>query len=209
MRNNNAAWFEAHFSPLQRQADAWNTQGRSNGLMLRDEALLQAKQWAGEHDDGLLPVEQEFLTACREARRQVQRERRKNRFIQALAIVAVIISVVAGYFFFQAETKAQEAEQEKNNAETAKAEALQERDKAQQAEHEAERRAGVSLAQALNFQSIAQRQDDKKPILAGLLVRQAYLFNQRYKGRILAQIDKALRPVLEVFRLCCVSSVMT
>jgi hypothetical protein len=99
VRTNNVEWFQANLSTLQQQAALWDRQNRSKGLLLRDEALQKAKQWAIDHQDELLTVEEEFLHACREARVQARRERRKNQFIQALAIVAVIISVVAGYFF--------------------------------------------------------------------------------------------------------------
>ncbi len=47
VRADNAAWFEAHLSTLQRQAALWEQQKRPDGLLLRGEALAEAERWAG------------------------------------------------------------------------------------------------------------------------------------------------------------------
>ncbi|MCP4288716.1 MAG: DUF1566 domain-containing protein, partial [Gammaproteobacteria bacterium] len=167
VRSNNALWFQAHLSPLQRQADLWDKQGRSGGLLLRDEALEEAERWADGHEDELIPVEQDFLAACRESRVQVRRERRKNHFIQGLAVVATICLVVALYFFFQANKQRKEAE----------------------------RRFFVSTAQSLIAYAHQQVVEEDRE-QAALLVRQAYVLNQRHQGHVIEQISNVLRLIL-------------
>ena len=82
VRKNNAAWFQEHLSLLQRQASLWEQQNRSDTLYLREHALEEAEQWAGEHPDELSEVDKEFLENCleirageRAAREAVERER--------------------------------------------------------------------------------------------------------------------------------------
>ncbi|HEX6302936.1 MAG TPA: hypothetical protein VFZ76_02020 [Anaerolineales bacterium] len=68
VRDNNAAWFQANLSLLQRQVALWEEQGRPMGLLLRDKELLDAEAWAGTHADELNQTEVEFLNLCRQAR---------------------------------------------------------------------------------------------------------------------------------------------
>ncbi len=86
VRTDNAAWFEAHLSTLQRQAALWEQQGRPDGLLLRVEALSEAERWAEEHKDELEPIEEAFLLACKEARARAERERRRNLQLRRLAV---------------------------------------------------------------------------------------------------------------------------
>ncbi len=95
VRRNNAAWFQANLSALQRQADIWESEGRSRGLLLRDKALQTAEHWVAGYHGELTPTEWDFLIACRELQAQTQRESRKNRLIRQLAIMATIVSVIA------------------------------------------------------------------------------------------------------------------
>lgn len=95
IRASNAAWFPANLSPLQRQAALWNEQGRSSGLLLRDEALAEAEIWAAAQTEAFEPYEQDFLYACREARRQSEREQRQTKRIRVLAVVAGAVAIVA------------------------------------------------------------------------------------------------------------------
>lgn len=105
VRQNNAAWFQANLSALQRQAALWEEQHRAAGLLLRGEALQEAERWATEHQEELTPTERDFLDACREARTQAERERRQARHIRWLAIGASIVSVIASLLFFWALTQ--------------------------------------------------------------------------------------------------------
>ncbi len=56
----------------------------------------------------------------------------------------------------------------------------------------------ISLAQALAAESGLQQRQNRQDERAALLARQAYLFNQRYKGGVLSQVDSSLRAVLGV-----------
>jgi len=111
---NNAAWREANLSMLQRQSAMWDAHGRTNDLLLRDRVLREAEQWAEAHRDELTSTEREFLQESREARVYAERERRKNRIIEGLAMVAVAVSILALTAFVV-------AAQERNRADEARA----------------------------------------------------------------------------------------
>ena len=95
VRKDNAIWYQTNLSALQRQADLWERQGRPGGLLLRNQALTEAEQWAAAHNAELTDTERDFLTACREAQAIAERERRQARLIRRWAISATIISVIA------------------------------------------------------------------------------------------------------------------
>lgn len=181
IRQNNAEWFQANLSTLQRQAALWESQNRVKGLLLRADALKDAEQWATSYQDELIPVELEFLSACRELRDQEKRERRKNRFIRELAVIVTVIMCIAIYFFVQA----RQAEQA----------AIESEQLAIESEKAAIKAKNESLTQVLAFQAIFQSQSQKDE-RAALLARQAYFFNQRYQASMLHQVDNALRTVL-------------
>jgi len=89
VRDDNAEWFKANLSPLQRQADLWAREGRADGLLLRGAELAGAEGWAREHAGEVTSVENEFLEACRVADRRARRERHTNLIIRLLGLVAV------------------------------------------------------------------------------------------------------------------------
>jgi len=95
IRASNAAWFPQHLSALQRQAALWDEQGRSLGLLLREEALAEAKKWAADHAEELQPNEREFLAACHQAQAAIERDRRQNRVIRILAVAAGLVAILA------------------------------------------------------------------------------------------------------------------
>ena len=68
VRANNADWAQANLNTLQRQATLWEQQDRSDTLYLRDDALLEAEQWAAAHPEQVSPIDREFLDACLEVR---------------------------------------------------------------------------------------------------------------------------------------------
>ncbi len=123
VRSNNTDWFEQHLSPMQRQAGLWETQNRSKGLLFRDDALTDAETWAVDHENDLLPVERDFLDACREARAQEQKEQRKNRLIRLLAIGATFLSIMAlmlaGFAFIQRNEARKQKERAEENEQIA------------------------------------------------------------------------------------------
>ncbi|MCB0207222.1 MAG: SUMF1/EgtB/PvdO family nonheme iron enzyme, partial [Anaerolineae bacterium] len=117
IRASNGVWFPLHLSALQRQAVLWDEQGRSSGLLLRDEALVEAEAWAADHADDLASHEQEFLAACREAHEAAERERRQSRRIRMLAIAAMAITILAIGAAVFAFTKTHEARENAKLAE--------------------------------------------------------------------------------------------
>ena len=181
VRANNARWFEANLSAVQREAALWDKQNRPNGLLLRGEALTEGERWASEHTAELTPTESDFLEASRDARKQTERMRRL-RFrawmamgVASLAIVALVLTgiwaipkirdarnarteAIAAWHI--AEEKAREAvEAEKKsgiiseNAQKARAQAILVTAEAQKKEDEAEKRLRVATALRLAAQA--------------------------------------------------------
>jgi WD40 repeat protein len=109
IQQDNARWFAAKLSPLQRQAALWAAQERPAGLLLRDRPLAEAEAWARAHAPDMTEVEQDFLTASRAAEQAARRERRNNRLIRALAVLATLIMLAAIYFAVQAQIAAEQA----------------------------------------------------------------------------------------------------
>lgn len=117
VKESNAAWRKEHLSMLQHQAVLWDSQGRSNGLLLRNEALEEAEYWAADHQDELISIERDFLAACQEARTIAERERRQARRIRWLGVISTIIGVIA--VIASAVAYYQQVETEKAKIETA------------------------------------------------------------------------------------------
>jgi hypothetical protein len=203
VRKNNAAWYQANLSPLQRQAALWEEQHRSPGLLLRGEALEEAERWNDTHEDELTSTEHDFLAACQEARAIAERERRQALRIRLLAIGASIIGAIAFIAFAWASYQSWKASQAEKVALDEKARAEDQAKKARQAEAKAEERRveaenllNTSIAQSLAVQALHQLEDQKEHESSALLARQAFIFHQRGNGRVLAQVDDALRTVL-------------
>ena len=95
VRADNAEWAAAHLNAMQRQAKLWHEQGRSDGLLLSGEALVEAEGWAAGHEAELEPQERDFLAACWRMKALTERERRQSRRIRFLAVVASSVAVLA------------------------------------------------------------------------------------------------------------------
>lgn len=95
VRQENAAWFAAHLSLLQRQAALWESQNRPAGLLLHDEALSEAELWAAQQADDVLPREHDLLAASQARRAAEQREARTNLIIRWTAAGLAVLLVVA------------------------------------------------------------------------------------------------------------------
>jgi WD40 repeat protein len=65
VHNDNAAWFLANLSPLQRQAKLWQEQSRPDSLLLRGADLAAEEDRLADRPSQLSPVETDFLAACR------------------------------------------------------------------------------------------------------------------------------------------------
>ncbi|NTV99730.1 MAG: hypothetical protein HGA19_00315 [Oscillochloris sp.] len=105
---DNEEWCRKNLSQLQRQAAFWNAESRQDGLLLRNGDLIAAKEWASVHKAELTKVEQVFLDRCCEAHAIIQHERRNNRLIRILAVVASLVGIIAAGLAgvaFQAEQK--------------------------------------------------------------------------------------------------------
>jgi WD40 repeat protein len=75
VRQNNAEWFQANLSLLQRQASLWEREKRLEHYLLREEALAEAEAWAATHPDELTSVEIDFLNESRKIRIREQEKR--------------------------------------------------------------------------------------------------------------------------------------
>lgn len=148
IQTDNAIWFEENLSPLQRQAELWDEQGRPSGLLLRDEALETSETWAETQEAALLPVERDFLAACHEAREISKREQQQAHRIRMLAMGATIVSVIAIILLIIAFTANQRAETEATKARQAQATAEAEALRAISAETMADTEAAAANRQA-------------------------------------------------------------
>lgn len=112
VRENNQAWFDKHLSVLQRAADVWNEQGRSDGLLLFGKDYLEAEEWARKNADFLLPHESDFLNACHKFYQQQKRERQTNFIVRVLLGISLVALVAAIVLFIQARQAENRAETE-------------------------------------------------------------------------------------------------
>lgn len=122
IKQNNQAWFEKNLSLLQRQAVLWNRQGRSEGLLLRGEALDEAEREVGSLV--LPPEEQEFLESCRKLRQREQQDKLQKRIMLAGLIAAIFFLVLSIMGFIYANDQASRALQSQDTAVAAAQDAL-------------------------------------------------------------------------------------
>ncbi len=95
VRTDNEAWLESNLSAVQRQASRWQKNDRAAGLLFTGDELEAAEVWSSGHRAELNEDERQFLDACRQQQKQIDRDRRKTRWIQALAVAAMIVVVIA------------------------------------------------------------------------------------------------------------------
>ncbi|GAB4492482.1 MAG: PD40 domain-containing protein [Anaerolineales bacterium] len=112
VRQNNQAWFAKHLNILQRAADVWNEQGRSDGLLLFGEDYLNAEEWASKNADLLLLHEADFLNACRKFYARQKRERQTNFIVRVLLGISLVALASAVFLFIQAKRAENRAETE-------------------------------------------------------------------------------------------------
>jgi WD40 repeat protein len=96
VRRDNAEWFKANLSPLERQAALWGSQGKPRDLLLSGRALTAAERRLADHADEMAPVTREFLQASREARTRAQQGRVRTWAIAGL-ILMFIFAGLAGW----------------------------------------------------------------------------------------------------------------
>ena len=116
---------EARFTKLKRRlkgaADEWQDTGRSDATLLYAGArLLEAEEYARDRGTTLAPLERDFLAASdvqseAERTKKVEEARReaKNRLYRILTgvlSVAIVIIFAAGYYAFEQNSRAQDAQ---------------------------------------------------------------------------------------------------
>ena len=134
---NNKEWEAEHVSLLRGQAEIWDQQGRSDGLLLFGRDLVNAEK---EATSDISRLEQDFLAACRGLDARAKRERQQNRLRNILAIGATIALIVASVFGVQASNSEKQAQMALTTAEAAKAMAIEQGEMAQAAKTEAQAR---------------------------------------------------------------------
>ena len=147
VRQNNAAWFEANLSVLQRQAALWDEHGRQEGLLLRGAALQRVK--AATDVATLNETEHAFLVACRARARQLRRTYVTNLLIFALAISALGLLYEVVQFFFKAQNLAVQGLAHVEQLRTAQAQAEGSASAAQTAQAQTAAQGQVTDAQRL------------------------------------------------------------
>lgn len=103
VQQDNAQWLEANLSEVQRRADLWSHQNRPDGLLLRDQELVEGEAWAKAHAAELTEIEKEFMEVSRRLQTYRENFRRTNNIIKLLAVVATLVSLVAIFFFSRAQ----------------------------------------------------------------------------------------------------------
>jgi hypothetical protein len=125
VRVDNADWREANLSPLQRQAALWEDENRPERLLLRSQALAEARNWAEAHRNELTHLEQEFIDESVKAGR-LQSAKRLRVLLLGAAVVVALLATLAILAFLGGE----EARRQKATAISAGNEAIRARDHA-------------------------------------------------------------------------------
>ncbi|MEW6029055.1 MAG: hypothetical protein AB1554_06170 [Chloroflexota bacterium] len=117
IRLSNESWFKDNLNAFQRQADAWNSQGRPDGMLMRSSAFKDARVWAVANRESLTDAEKDFLAACEKSFAVNERERKLNLVIRYVGILAVLLMIGAVYFAYQSILRADEARKAQIRAE--------------------------------------------------------------------------------------------
>ncbi|MBN1876796.1 MAG: PD40 domain-containing protein [Anaerolineae bacterium] len=125
--NDNDAWLGKNLSLLQKQAELWNEQDRSVGLLLSGDALKEAETWAEAHTNELNQNDKAFLQACRLERTSKEFEQQRAKELQHtnsrrlwLAIGATLLTLIMMRLVGVAWEKTQVAKSAQVTAETAR-----------------------------------------------------------------------------------------
>ena len=82
VRADNDAWYQANLSPLQKQAELWDSQGRLPGYLLTGEVLTKSAAWATSHADSLTDVDRAFLVESEKQRDLQEAEQNERRLLE-------------------------------------------------------------------------------------------------------------------------------
>ena len=97
VRKDNAAWSAENLAMLQLNAAVWDSQGRSDDLLLRDRDLAEAEHWARTHATRMSATDRAFLKASLESvtAKLVSLNYANYLIIKNLAIVAFAVALGA------------------------------------------------------------------------------------------------------------------
>ena len=105
IKASNAEWRKQSLSPLQLQAALWESQHRSDDLLVRDELLIQMEDWTRAHAGDLTTTEDDYLKACQSARARAEKEATFNWWARVVAGVLAglftILIFLSGYVLIQ------------------------------------------------------------------------------------------------------------
>lgn len=188
IRISNEAWFKANLNAFQRQADAWNAQGRPDGMLMRSSAFKEARVWARANLESLTETEKDFLAACQKSFLVNERERKLNLVIRYVGALAVVLMIGAIYFAWQATLQADRARQAQVDAEISRQNAEIEKEKAERSE-------AIANARKLAADSVSNLNVDTE--LSVLLALQAV---QAHTPPV-AEAEDALRRALPAMRV--------
>ncbi len=163
VQSDNAAWRAEHLSEVQQRATLWEQQGRPPGLLVKDKELASAERWS-LGSVVLTEVETRFLEESRKAQDVADRERRQQRRIKALAVVASVVgalALVACVFavaqMFEAHRQRKAAVEQREEADKQRQEAVAQREEAENQRRRAEQE--KREADAAREEAVAQRQE--------------------------------------------------
>lgn len=182
VRRDNETWFAGHLHPMQLQAALWAQQHEPNEMLLGEEALRSAEEWAAGHGDALSATERSFLAKSRVAQQaertirdaqahalalerrrvaeQLQAASRQARLAAVLAVVgvlAVVAAVVSYLQYRQTQVALVAAEEARNDASEKAREANAERERADAQAHSARSATRVATAERALFEGNVAR----------------------------------------------------
>jgi len=114
--NDNAAWFKDNLNRVQIQSALWKSQGRLESLLIKDDELEQANNWALQNENDLTEIDIQFLSECnreqkireyklheeaQQEKQKKEKEERRNKLIIGLSIGLVITIGLALVAFLQ------------------------------------------------------------------------------------------------------------
>jgi WD40 repeat protein len=113
IKSSNAAWFEKHLHPMQRQAELWHREGRPDRLLLRGADLREADAWTAANKPALTQAENDLLDRSAAQRRS---DRVKRGSLVSFVVVLALLTLYSVYERSQAVQQRNEAVRQRNAA---------------------------------------------------------------------------------------------
>jgi WD40 repeat protein/energy-coupling factor transporter ATP-binding protein EcfA2 len=139
----------------------------------------------------------------------VEKEKAKRlRILFVMLVCYTLFALGVAMFAFNqrqmAQKNAENAEKARGEAEKARGDAVTALQKVEAAREEVEHLYNISNTQMLAFRAPREQMFGRQDERAALLARQAYIFNDRFKGNLHNQIDDALRTILSADHFCLI-----